>query len=187
MTAVTSARAPSYDGAARAIHWLVAVLAVIVVGLGWTMLAAPRNTAPRDMLLLWHRSIGLTILGAMAFRCWWRWRRPPPPLPPHLRRLEAALARLTHVALYLVFIAMPLAGYASAAAAGDAVSFFGLFSIPPLLPENPRLSQIAIAAHLVGQYFIYLFVAFHVTGALFHGVVKRDGVLERMLPLRRRG
>jgi cytochrome b561 len=80
---------------------------------------------------------------------------------------------------------MPIAGYSSAAAAGHAVSYFGVFSIPPLLPGNDRFAQMAIAIHLVGQYPLYLFVTLHIAGALFHGFVQRDGVLERMLPLRR--
>jgi cytochrome b561 len=180
-----AAGAPAYGGVARAIHWLVAALAVVAVTLGWAMVAAPRNTPARDLLLLLHRSVGLTILAAMAVRTLWRWHRPPPPLPPHLRPIEACLAHLTHLALYLIFIAMPIAGYINAAAAGHSVSLFGLVAIPPLLPEDPRLSQLAIAAHLVGQYLVYLFVALHVAGALFHGIVKRDGVLERMLTRRR--
>jgi cytochrome b561 len=149
------------------------------------MVAAPRNTPERELLLLLHRSVGLTILTAMVVRTLWRWHRPPPPLPPHLRPIEAGLAHLTHLALYLIFIAMPIAGYINAAAAGHPVSLFGLVAIPPLLPEDPRLSQLAIAAHLVGQYLVYFFVALHVAGALFHGIVKRDGIIERMLPRRR--
>jgi len=43
---------------------------------------------------------------------------------------------------------------------------------------------VAIAIHLLGQYPLYLFAVLHVAGALFHGFVQRDGVLERMLPLR---
>jgi cytochrome b561 len=95
------------------------------------------------------------------------------------------LSRSTHFLLYLMLIGMPLAGYLNAAADGHAVSFFGLVSIPPLMPENGRFSQIAIAVHLAGQYVVYLFVALHVAGALRHGLVKRDGVLDRMLPVRR--
>jgi cytochrome b561 len=57
--------------------------------------------------------------------------------------------------------------------------------MPPLLPENDRLSQLAIALHLVGRYLIYFFLTLHVAGALLHGIVCRDGVLERMLSLRR--
>jgi len=131
------------------------------------------------------RSVGLTILAAMVFRTGWRWNHPPPPLPPVLAGLEIALARFTHFVLYLVLILMPLAGYLHAAPAGHLVDFFGVVSIPPLLPENDRLSQVAIAIHLVGQYPLYLFVALHIAGALFHITIKRDGIVERMLPMRR--
>jgi cytochrome b561 len=174
-----------YNRAARAMHWLVAALAVMVVAFGWAGAAAARNTPARGSLLLLHGSIGLTILAIMLVRILWRWRHPAPALPPTLSRLEAALAHLTHLALYLIFIAMPLAGYANAAAQGQAVSLFGIISIPPLLPVDERLSQVAIAIHLSGQYLVYLLVAAHVAAALFHGIVRRDGVLERMLPRRR--
>jgi cytochrome b561 len=79
---------------------------------------------------------------------------------------------------------MPVAGYINAAAAGHDVSFFGLFSIPPLLPVNQRVSQWAIAAHLLGQYLVYLLVALHIVGALYHGAIRRNDVLDRMLPRR---
>jgi cytochrome b561 len=183
LTAVSGPVA-GYNGVARSLHWLIVLLAAIVVGLAWAMERAPRNTPSRDQLMLLHQSVGLTILAVMILRIGWRWGHPAPPLPPSLARWERALSRATHVMLYVLFITMPVAGYLDAAAAGHAVSFFGLASIPPLIPANGRLSQAAIAFHLVGQYFVHLFVALHVAGALLHGIVKRDGVLERMLPTR---
>lgn len=181
-----SGEAQSYDRVLRAVHWLIAGLAVIVVSLGWAIGEAPRNTPTRDYALLLHRSVGLTILALMLFRAAWRWRHPVPPLPPSVQGWERMLSRGTHFLLYLLFIGMPLAGYVNAAAAGHSVSVFSVVSIPPLMPENGRLSQIAIAVHLVGQYLVYIFAALHIAGALRHGLIKGDGVLERMLPLRTR-
>jgi cytochrome b561 len=185
--AAASGGATSYDSVAQALHWFVAALAVGVVPLGWTIEGVPRNTPQRDLLIMVHSSVGLSILMAMVFRAGWRWRHPPPPLPPSLGRFEAGIAHCTHLALYLMFIVMPVAGYLNAAAAGHSVDFFGIFPILPLVPENGRLSQVAIAIHLVAQYPLYLFVALHVAGALFHAAFRRDGVVARMLPIRRAG
>jgi cytochrome b561 len=151
------------------------------VVLGWAILAAPDNRPSRELLLLWHRALGLVILALMLFRLAWRRRHPPPPLPPNVAPLQAAIAGATHLSLYAILIAMPVTGYVNAAAAGHAVSLFGLLSVPPLLSANGRLSQVAIALHLAGQYAIYFLVLLHLAGALHHAV-RRDGVAARMLP-----
>jgi cytochrome b561 len=166
------------------LHWLVAGLAAGVAVLGWALLAASTNTPAAASLLLWHRSVGLIVLFTMLFRLLWRWRHRPPPLPRSVPPLAAALARATHAALYAILIAMPVAGWIGVAAAGHPVGLFGLVSLPPLLPENLRLSQAAIAVHLAGQYLLYFFVVLHVAGATYHAVLRRDGVFDRMLPLR---
>jgi cytochrome b561 len=174
-----------YGPIARWLHWGIAGLALIVVSLGLAIPGAPRETASRDLLLLLHRSIGLTILGLMAVRIIWRLLRPPPPLPAGFPRLEAAAAHADHALLYLLFLVMPMSGYINAAAAGHPVRFFGIFSIPPLLPENMRLAQIAVAVHLAAQFLIYAAVAVHVAAALMHRIRRRHAILERMLPRRR--
>ena len=176
-----------YGPAARTLHWLVAGLAVAVVGLGWVMPEAPRETHARDVLLLLHRSVGLSILALMVFRIGWRLSHPAPSLPPNFPRLEALAAHADHMLLYLMFIVMPVSGYLNAAFAGHQVSFFGLVAVPPLVAENPRLSQTAIAVHLTGQFLVYGLVAVHVGAALVHRFVRRNRILDRMLPWRRAG
>src|SRR5712691_569750 len=176
-----------YGPVARALHWLVAGLAVIVVALGWAMPGAPRETESREILLLLHRSLGLSILALMVFRIAWRLRHPAPPLPAEFPRVEALAAYADHALLYLLFLVMPLSGYLNAAFAGHAVSFFGLVAIPPLVAENARLSQAAIAVHLAGQFLIYALVGVHVAAALMHRFVRRNRILDRMLPVRRAG
>jgi cytochrome b561 len=176
-----------YDPVARALHWAVAGLAVTVVALGWAIPGAPRGTGSRELLLTLHRSFGLLIIAVILFRAWWRLSHTPPPLPSSLARIEVWAAHSTHLLLYLFFVLLPLSGYINAAAAGHAVSFFGMFMIPPLIAESPRLSQIANGVHLAGQFLVYALVGVHIAAALMHGLIRRDGVFERMLPRRRVG
>lgn len=171
-----------YDGVAQSLHWLIAALAIAVATLGLMIPEAPRGTEWRDFVLLWHRSIGMAILLAMVLRALWRLGHKPPPLPPSLRPVEAFLAHATHALLYLAFLAMPIAGYLNTAASGHSLSLFGIVTIPPLLPENERLAQIAIGLHVVGQFAVYGLVALHVAAGLMHGIVRRDGVFSRMIP-----
>ena len=177
----------TYDPVTRILHWLVALLAVIVVWLGWAIGEALRSTEWRDLILLLHRSVGLAMLALMTLRVVWRVGHPPPPLPQGFPRLEALAAHTNHALLYVLFLVMPLSGVLNAAAAGHPISFFGIGAIPPLVPEDDRLSEAAIAVHLAGQFLVYALVGVHVAAALTHRVVRHNGVFERMLPLRRPG
>jgi cytochrome b561 len=175
----------AYDPVARALHWLIAGLAVIVVTLGWAIHGVPRETDARDLLLLLHRSLGALIVVVMVARALWRLGHPPPPFPPSLAPIERLGAHANHLLLYVFFVVLPVSGYVNAAAAGHPVSLFGIVAIPPLLPEDGRLSQLANAVHLVGQFAVYALVAVHVAAALMHALIRRDGIFERMLPRRR--
>lgn len=173
-----------YDPVARGLHWLNAILALVTVMLAWCLLGAPRHSDARAWLIMLHGSCGIVILVVML--CWggWRLRHRSPALRPLLTWFEVLLARATQAGIFLLFVAMPVSGYVSLAAAGKTLRFFGLVDIPPLLAGSGRLSQAAIALHLLGQFLIYGLVALHVGAALLHGFFRRDGILERMLPRR---
>ncbi|MFZ2006214.1 MAG: cytochrome b [Stellaceae bacterium] len=171
----------AYDPVTRRLHWVNAILALVTIALAWCLLGVPRHDAARGWLLMLHGSFGIAILALMLFWAGWRLRHGAPPLRPTLRRFEAALARATHAAIFVSFIAMPITGYVGLAAAGKPVDLFGLVAIPPLMPQSGLLSQAAIALHLLGEFLIYGLVALHIAAALMHGFIRRDGILERML------
>jgi cytochrome b561 len=177
-------RGGAYDPVARCLHWLNAIVVLATILLAWCILGTPRHSAARDWLIMLHSSFGIVILALMLFWVGWRLRHSSPALHPVLSRVEVALARATQMAIALLFIAMPLSGYVGLAAAGMAVSLFGIVQIPPLVPESSRLSQTAIALHLLGEFMIYGLVALHISAAALHGFIRRDGILERMLPRR---
>ena len=174
----------TYDPVTRRIHWLNAILVAVTIALAWGIIGAPRQEAARAWLIALHGSCGIAVLALMLFWVGWRLRHPSPPLRPALRASQAWLARATQGAIFVLFIAMPITGYVSLATAGVPLRFFGLVDLPLLMPESGRLSQVAIALHLAGEFLIYALVALHIAAALMHGLVRRDGILERMLPPR---
>jgi cytochrome b561 len=174
----------NYDPITRTLHWLNAILAVIATALAYGISGTARHSDAREWLLMLHGSTGIAILATVLLWAGWRLRHRAPPLRPLLTRFEVLLAHATQVALFLLFVAMPISGYTILAASGHAVSFFGIVAIPPLAPQSGRLAQAAIALHLTGEFLIYGLLALHVGAALMHGFVRRDGIFERMLPRR---
>ena len=176
--------ATEYDPITRALHWLNAVLAVMAIALAYGISGTPRHSDARAWLLMLHGSVGIAILATVLVWAGWRLRHRAPPLWPLLTRIEIFLAYATQAALLLLFVAMPISGYTILAASGQAVSFFGIITLPPLAPQSGRLAQAAVALHLVGEFLIYGLLALHVSAALMHAFVRRDGIFERMLPRR---
>ena len=68
------------------------------------------------------------------------------------------------------------------AAGGNPVSYFDLFTLPGLA-RNDALRHAAVWVHVVtGQWLVYALIALHILATAWHVAVRRDGVLDRMLP-----
>ena len=170
-----------YDPVARAFHWLVVLL---LLAQYTTKLILP-FTLPKsaeDSINAWHLSIGSTILLVMLLRLAWRLtHRPPPPpadLPPALR----LLSRANHWAFYVVLIVLPLLGWITANAYGVTVYLAGLIPLPALAAPNKAFAEQLGHVHGAVALLLLALIALHVAGALYHALVKRDGVAQRMLP-----
>jgi hypothetical protein len=104
-----------------------------------------------------------------------------------LAPLERIASSLVHHLLYILLLAVALLGWAGVSAYG-ARDVFGLFSIPPLLPANQALGETILWVHAAAALLMVSLVAAHIGGALMHGFIKHDGVINRMIgwwPLRK--
>ncbi|HLJ18870.1 MAG TPA: cytochrome b [Stellaceae bacterium] len=174
--------AKRYGRTAVVLHWAVAVLILVALVLAWVL---PRRNAPGyDVLLELHKSVGMVVLAVVVSRLLWRFRNPVAPAAG-LTPLEAGLSEATHWALYAVMFVIPLTGYLFASAEGQHLDFFGLFTAQSPMPTDRAVSRPLEFVHKTGQYAVYGFVGLHVAAALYHHFVKRDGVLQRMLPMLR--
>jgi len=163
------------------LHWLIVVLIIVQV-----TLAEMADELPAGMkkltLLARHKSFGITILGLALLRLAWRLRNPTPLLPGTLKPYERALARITHLMLYVLLFAMPLSGWMMSSARGFPVSWFGLFQLPDLVPKNKALYEALLTTHGTLAAVLAAVVALHAAGALKHHFIHKDDVLRRMLP-----
>ena len=169
-----------YTSVAQICHWIAAVLFLAAVVLAWVFIGMPAAAPGRFVYITLHKSFGQTIFFLAIFRLIWR-RRHPPPIHGRIAMWEARIAWVNHWSLYAIMIVMPLTGYILAVAAARPSPYFWLFYWPqPTL--SPVVTHAALQAHLIGQFFVYAFVGLHLSGIVWHVVIRRDGTLERMLP-----
>ena len=183
-----------YGAASMALHWIIAVLIVAQLCLGWYMNegGVPDHSPAQDRIQDIHVTLGLTILILVLVRIGVRLTHPAPPLPRTLALWERLLARATHWLFYVLLLVMPLTGWALVSVRHEDIPFYGLDW--PAIPGLDHLARPEVRA--VGKQLkhihIYILVwialinlALHVAGALKH---QFDGnpVLWRMLPFLKR-
>ncbi len=173
-----------YDSVSRAFHWLVAALVAAQATIALVLPAALPESAEAT-IAAWHLAVGSTILLAMLLRLAWRLTHPMPSAPTDLPPALRGLARGTHWAFYVVLIVLPLLGWTAANAYGATPRLLGLIPLPRLVAPDKAFAESIGAAHKTVALLLIVLIVLHVSGALYHALVKRDGVIRRMLPAKR--
>lgn len=177
-------QAEAHNPVLRTLHWLMALVIFGALGLGVWATQLPRGDLRSEVLFV-HKSFGVTILALIVLRVLVRLAVGAPPYAVPLGRLVAAAAGSAHLLLYLLMIAMPVSGYLTSSAGGHDVSFFGLFTLPNIVPSDKALDEAASRAHFVFAWAIGIVLALHLVAVVWHARVKRDTVFTRMWPGRR--
>ncbi len=183
---IPAAAGGRYDRVAIALHWLLALMLVTSFGVGLYMTELPMSPT-RLRVYNWHKWAGVTILALSALRLGWRLTHRPPVLPA---AVEAAMAgwrrqvfRGTHRFLYVLFFAVPLAGWAYSSALGFPIVWFGVLPLPDFVPVDKALAEGVLRPLHVGSAFTLAgMVLLHVGATLKHQFVDRDGLMARMWP-----
>lgn len=186
-TALPSGGGPArYGPVALGLHWLTFVLVFTQIALGFQGALLPPGF-DKLVVLARHKSLGITIFGLTAVRLVWRAANPPPEPPAAMSRLERRAARISHGALYVLLLTMPIAGWLGSSASGISVSWFDVVALPDLLGPNKALAHLLFGIHALMAWLLIAILGLHIGAALWHHFVKRDTVLRRMLPGAHRG
>lgn len=174
---------PRYDRFAISLHWLLAFALMGVFAVGLYMADLPFSMQ-RLKLFNYHKWAGMTVLALTVLRAGWRLTHQPPALPAAIEAAMPAWQRwahqATHLGLYGLMLAIPLAGWAYSSAAGFPVVWFGVLPLPDWVPHDPELAETLKSLHGWLAYALAALAGLHIVGAMKHVLIDRDGLLARM-------
>lgn len=177
-----------YGLLSKALHWLMAVIILTLIGVGIYMADLPRDTEEQKQYAFQfyglHKSFGVVALLLIIVRLAWIRLSPPPVLPAVFEPKEQKVVKLLQGLLYLLMIFVPLSGYIMSNAGGYPINFFGLGELPALIGKSKELGGIAHEAHEIMGFAMLALILLHVAGAVKHRIKDKGGesdILKRML------
>ncbi|MFG4002043.1 cytochrome b [Flavobacterium aquidurense] len=170
---IPSAPPTHFNVTARILHWLMAsmILTMIFVGLGMMT-----SLTWRPWLLDLHIPLGTAILLLVIIRLINRLSFSVPKMPASVSGFQSKAAAGLHWLLYGMMVALPLTGWAQLSAGGFLIKILPGVNLPPVLPENPFLFALMHDAHKVMAWTFFLMIIGHLSAALLHAWVYRDGL-----------
>lgn len=165
----------------RLLHWLMAAMILAMLFIGVAMVS---SLGSYHTLVSIHRPLGIAILLLVVVRFVNRILNPPPPLPASVSGLERFAAAASEFTMYGLMFVLPLVGWAMLSAARYPIVMFGPVHLPFILPENLAVYSFLRKAHTVLAYLFFLTFIAHFGAVLFHTLIVRDGLINRMLPWR---
>jgi|TARA_B110000438_G_scaffold301495_1_gene356529 cytochrome b561 len=189
-----------YTSTAKVLHWLIAAGIIFMFILGWYMEALPKEapksssydlfnlgiytwelakeTSPRSFYFNLHKSIGISLFVLIVFRFYWRFTHRPPALLETMKSWEKKLATAAHHGLYLLMILTPLAGIIMSIASKYGIKWFGIEIISGI--DDKGLRELFHEFHIIFGILILVILFFHISGALKHSLVDKDGTIQRI-------
>lgn len=175
------AAAQRYDAITIGFHWATVLLVLILFGTAITWQVAPRELGIRRPFEALHISMGIVLAAVFIARAIWRLAAGRK-LPPAGHGIAQIAAQTVHGLLYVLLALQVGLGFTLRWVQGEAFSFFGWFSIPPLVGANDGLQRPIENLHNINAWAIIYLAAGHAVAALAHRYWFKDTVLQRMLP-----
>ena len=160
------------------LHWITAVLVVLLFIIGKTIDYAPSGPLRIDYRSL-HMTFGVMLGIVLIIRMVWRTTQGGM-LPALDHGLLLAIARATHYLLYALMLTAVGLGLANVWVRGDWI--FNLVHVPQLVPGDRALVHRIGDWHALAADAVVIVAGLHSLAALFHHFVLRDATLRRMLP-----
>lgn len=172
--------AREYSLLAKLIHWVSAVVVLGLFALGLWMMSLDYydpwyQTGPNV-----HMGIGFLLVVVTVLRLAYRLLvRYPPPIPAP--QWQMWVAKVIHLAFYLLIFLMFVTGYLIVTSKGEPLPIFNWFSLPAIATGFENLEDKMGDVHEWMAYLIIGLATVHALAALKHHFIDKDGTLKRMI------
>jgi len=169
-----------YDRMLVVLHWVLAIGLFYQLGLGLWMEDIPKD--PPGVRAGWfnlHKSIGICLGFLILWRLGWRVTHSVPAPPIGNTDFQNKLSQWAHRALYVCMVVLPVSGFMGSSFSPYPVKFFGL-PLPKLWEPSPEGKELFSEIHEVSAFIMMIIIILHISAAIWHQWVKRDGLLSRM-------
>lgn len=165
-----------YHPAHVALHWLIALLVVMMLGVGKFVLpGVPTDDPQKASMLQVHAFIGGAIAVLLIIRLVLRFTTKRPAPADAGNAFLNFLSRVVHFLLYLLLIGMAFSGLGLFQMANLPAVFSGAAPYPAdFFQYLPR------AGHGLTSTLLLALILLHFGAALYHQFIRRDNLLARM-------
>jgi len=172
---VSHARASRYQPVLVALHWLLGLMIIGLLCLGFFVLADMPNTDPKKLdILVWHMAGGMFVLVLMILRFIMRIGSARPATATTGSPLLDRMASIVHHSLYVIVFLMIATGWTT----GWLIS--GVFQPNgEALPDSFAVFP-TFRAHAALATLLAILIVVHIAAALYHQFVLKDGLFRRM-------
>ncbi|MGB8391145.1 cytochrome b [Mycobacterium sp.] len=177
MTAETSTASARFALPSRILHWLMAPMVIAQLFIGVTMIA---SLSYYPLLLAIHRPLGLLILVFAVVRLANRLTHRLPPFLATMGPAERRIASWSEYLLYAFLLVQPVVGWAMLSAARSPIIVVGPLQLPGIAPHNIDVYSALRQLHTAFAFLLFLTFTAHICAVLFHTLVLRDRLLDRM-------
>src|SRR5882762_2665275 len=168
-----------FTALSRLLHWTMAAMVSSMLCIGVAMVASLANY---HTLVSIHRPLGIAILILVVVRFVNRQLTSLPPFPATMSRAERMAATASELTMYGLMFVLPLVGWGMLSAARYPIVLFGSVHLPFILPLDVMLYAVLRNAHTILAYLFFLTFLAHFGAILFHALIVRDGIFQRMAP-----
>ena len=149
----------------------------------WLHDAFGHGTSLALATLATHRTMGALIWTVGLARLVWRRRFAHlPPFPESMPKLQRWIAKANEYDLYILLLVQLITGLGYVLLRGRSFTL-SIRQVPAVSEPDVAIRSLFQEAHVLGAKALLALIGLHAGAALFHGLVLRDGVLQRMLPL----